>query len=117
MEILPHHCDERCACPRHGTPLIYWPAGNDHACQDPACEYAHGVMKAIREMGRLVAPPPPRGPSWPRDDPRYARAFARITEGYQGSAMVGRLQQAWAGGWITEDFAVPMIEDALRWHR
>ena len=96
-------------------PLRQWVSVNVTPCQDPACEYAGGVMNAIREMGRLVEPPPPRGPRWPRDDPRYARAFARITEGYQGGGMIGRLQQAWRDGWITEDFAVPMIEDALRW--
>jgi hypothetical protein len=26
----------------HDTPLIYWPGGDDHACQDAACEYAQG---------------------------------------------------------------------------
>lgn len=36
-------CDERCVCPVHGTPLIYWPAGNDHACQDADCQYGHGM--------------------------------------------------------------------------
>ncbi|WP_093849912.1 hypothetical protein [Streptomyces pini] len=30
----------------HKTPLIYWPAGNDHACQDADCEHAHG-FKAV----------------------------------------------------------------------
>ncbi len=37
-----HVCDDRCTCPVHGTPLIYWPAGDDHACQDITCEYGHG---------------------------------------------------------------------------
>lgn len=39
----PHRCDERCVCPVHGTPLIYWPAGGDHACQDVNCVYGHGM--------------------------------------------------------------------------
>ncbi|MGW3246523.1 hypothetical protein [Streptomyces sp. NPDC001070] len=39
----PHQCDELCVCPVHKTPLIYWPAGNDHACQDAECRYGHGM--------------------------------------------------------------------------
>jgi hypothetical protein len=39
-------CDERCVCPVHGTPLIYWPAGEDHACQDVNCRYGHGMKDA-----------------------------------------------------------------------
>jgi len=74
------------------------------------------MQKAIAELGRLATPPPDaRGPRWPRDDPRYARAFARITEGYSGSAMIDRLIEAERKCWITPDFAAPMIEDALRW--
>jgi len=38
-----HRCDESCVCPAHDTPLIYWPAGDDHACQDPDCGYAQGM--------------------------------------------------------------------------
>lgn len=37
-----HECDEHCACPVHGTPMIYWPAGDDHACQDVTCKHGHG---------------------------------------------------------------------------
>jgi hypothetical protein len=44
---FPHRCDERCACPVHGTPLIWWPAGKEHACQDRDCEYAHGLERAL----------------------------------------------------------------------
>ena len=40
-----HRCDGSCACPVHGTPLIYWPAGDDHACQDITCEYGHGMRE------------------------------------------------------------------------
>ena len=39
----PHCCDEACVCPVHGTPLIYWPAGDDHACQDVDCKFGHGM--------------------------------------------------------------------------
>jgi hypothetical protein len=38
----PHRCDETCLCAVHGTALIYSPALDDHACQDPSCKYAHG---------------------------------------------------------------------------
>ncbi len=38
----PHRCTDRCRCPVHKTPLIYWPGGDDHACQDADCEYAQG---------------------------------------------------------------------------
>jgi len=39
-----HVCGIACICPVHGTPLIYWPAGDDHACQDVDCEYGHGGL-------------------------------------------------------------------------
>lgn len=42
-EARSHRCDERCVCEIHDKPFIYWPAGDDHACQDPDCKYAHGV--------------------------------------------------------------------------
>lgn len=38
----PHRCTDRCRCPIHETPLLYWPAGDDHACQEAGCEYAQG---------------------------------------------------------------------------
>ncbi len=28
------------------TPLIYWPAGDDHACQGVKCRYRHGMRNA-----------------------------------------------------------------------
>ena len=40
---LPHRCTAACVCPVHGTPMIYWPAGDDHACQDVDCRFGHGV--------------------------------------------------------------------------
>jgi hypothetical protein len=40
--VQPHRCDDDCTCPVHGTPLLYAPASNEHACQDPDCEHAHG---------------------------------------------------------------------------
>lgn len=42
-----HVCDDECACPRCGTPLYYWPFGDDHACQDYTCRYAHGIRAAV----------------------------------------------------------------------
>lgn len=39
-------CDDRCVCPDHGTPLLYWPAGGDHACQDVECRYGRGMRTA-----------------------------------------------------------------------
>lgn len=42
-----HRCSAACACPHHGTPMIYWPRGDDHACQDVNCEYGHGVKKML----------------------------------------------------------------------
>lgn len=30
-------------CPIHDTIMVYWPRGGQYACQDPDCEYAHGV--------------------------------------------------------------------------
>jgi hypothetical protein len=41
-EGFAHQCTEACRCPVHGTPLFYWPAGDDHACQDVDCRYGHG---------------------------------------------------------------------------
>lgn len=46
-----HRCDETCVCPVHSTPLYYWRAGDEHACQDPRCIHAHGmVIPKRREM-------------------------------------------------------------------
>ena len=38
-----HVCGDDCVCPIHGTPLIYSPAGDDHACQDVSCEHGGGM--------------------------------------------------------------------------
>lgn len=40
-------CDERCTCPVHGSPLLYWPARNDHACQDVNCQYGDGMRGTV----------------------------------------------------------------------
>lgn len=73
-----HTCDVDCVCPVHGTPLIYWPAGDDHACQDPTCEHAGGLgagwrpplfPDGIGHWLRLLADP---GPS---DGPPYVHTF------------------------------------------
>lgn len=51
---LPHRCSaEFCVCPRHGTPLIYWPAGDDHACQDASCPYGAGIRSYARQIHRM----------------------------------------------------------------
>lgn len=42
-----HRRDRYCVCPEHRTPMIYWPMGDDHACQDVTCEYGHGVFRAL----------------------------------------------------------------------
>ena len=41
-----HFCDDACVCPVHSRPLLYWPSGDEHACQDPDCRYAHGLETA-----------------------------------------------------------------------
>jgi hypothetical protein len=51
---FPHRCDDRCTCPVHGTPLLYWPAGDDHACQDSTCEFAHGTDDALLKAAGWV---------------------------------------------------------------
>jgi hypothetical protein len=37
-----HQCGTHCVCPTHGTPLIYAPASDDHACHDVHCEFGNG---------------------------------------------------------------------------
>ncbi|MFE7963390.1 hypothetical protein ACFU0X_10105 [Streptomyces cellulosae] len=39
-----HVCGAECVCPLHGTPLLYAPAANVHACQDPDCPHGHGLL-------------------------------------------------------------------------
>lgn len=37
-------------CPVHpDLEMFYWPAGDDHACQDPECVYAHGLGAAAQD--------------------------------------------------------------------
>jgi hypothetical protein len=57
----PHRCDERCACPVDGTPLVYWPAGDDHACQDGGCVYAYGMadLELLTYLSPFIRPLPP----------------------------------------------------------
>ena len=64
--MLPHRCDEGCVCPEHELPLIYWPFGDEHACQVSSCRlYRDGsspfqyILKP-RTPGRgrpLILPP------------------------------------------------------------
>lgn len=57
-----HRCDEHCTCPIHGTPWLYAPASNEHACQNPDCEYAAGVElicgpeSALRDLALMASP-------------------------------------------------------------
>lgn len=37
-----HRCTGACVCPIHQTPMRYWPAGDDHACQVPDCPNSQG---------------------------------------------------------------------------
>jgi hypothetical protein len=39
-----HVCDDRCLCPVHGTPLLYAPSTDDHACQDVDCVHGRGGL-------------------------------------------------------------------------
>ena len=36
-------------CPEHGTPMVYWPAGDVFACSTWSCQYFHGVGAAKLE--------------------------------------------------------------------
>lgn len=42
-----HQCDGECVCPLDGKPLLYAPASGEHACQDPDCANAHGVLPEL----------------------------------------------------------------------
>lgn len=48
-----HACDAFCVCPIHLTPLLYSPHHGTHACQDPDCIHAHGIIHTI-PLGRLL---------------------------------------------------------------
>lgn len=58
MRLSPHRCDDGCVCPVHGTALMYWPAGDEHACQDPGCVYAHGLERGPPQAGVWSVPCP-----------------------------------------------------------
>ena len=62
----PHICDDGCVCPVHGTALIYWPTGDDHACQDIACKYGHGMTLKIPSGPFSPIRPVPGGSVLPR---------------------------------------------------
>lgn len=54
----PHRCGGKCACPVHGTPLLYSAAVDVHACQDSDCAHAHGLDLDgwwLQEMRRAQA--------------------------------------------------------------
>lgn len=37
-----HRCDKSCTCPKCGGLMYYSRSQAEHACIDPACEYAAG---------------------------------------------------------------------------
>lgn len=45
---------EKRDCPIHNTELIYWPKGDDYACQDVNCIYGHGMKLAEKPSGLIV---------------------------------------------------------------
>ena len=49
-----HRCHDGCVCPIHRTPLLYAPAHDQHACQDPKCVHAHGIVGPSPEEVRSV---------------------------------------------------------------
>lgn len=44
---MAHRCDDRCVCPADGLPLLYAPRADQHACQLPDCEHAHGLTSEL----------------------------------------------------------------------
>lgn len=50
---MTHQCDDECVCPLDGKPLLYAPASNEHACQDPDCANAHGVLPELTREDAL----------------------------------------------------------------
>lgn len=52
----PHACDEDCICPTHQSALYYAPAADDHACQDPDCEWGSGGFNPAKHaMASLMS--------------------------------------------------------------
>ena len=76
---LRHECDETCVCPVHGTPLIYHPAGDDHACQDVTCEHGHGGLNPVLAAFDRI------GMGW-------LKPFA-VDQGFEDAAAVAQLAQ------------------------
>jgi hypothetical protein len=54
MAATIHRCNERCVCPIHGTPLIYAPTLDDHACQDGDCVLGGGTVPIYNAEIRYV---------------------------------------------------------------
>lgn len=44
-----HRCDDECVCPLDGKPLLYAPASDQHACQDPDCTNAQGIPDVVQQ--------------------------------------------------------------------
>lgn len=56
-----HRCDDSCACPIHGTRMLYAAATAQHACQDPGCVHAHGVDLVALQYAEMVKAEAERG--------------------------------------------------------
>lgn len=82
-KLLPHHCDERCICPEHGTQLIYAPSVDDHTCQDCQCRYGHGVNAILIEkaLDWLIPADVRRALTWQRVKQLAARFNNRLLGG------------------------------------
>jgi hypothetical protein len=103
--VQAHRCDDDCTCPIHGTPLLYAPASDAHACQDPDCEHAHGfalysgpifvdvaVLRAARDLA-LVAPPEYQR-AWAAADDFTACMDRLVTEAAPSPESIDRLKAA-----------------------
>jgi hypothetical protein len=81
----PHRCDERCVCLVHDTPLFYAPSADLHACQDPTCEHAQGLLSEVSPV------------AW----------FARYGSGVHASGLAG-------GAFSVEDIDPERAREAFR---
>jgi len=50
---MAHRCNEACVCLFDGKPLFYSPATGEHACMDPDCVNAHGLLEVTLSGARI----------------------------------------------------------------